>query len=159
MNERKLIREFLDKTSRMHLDDYSHGHSLPVHGESDCDIEIQDDGSITQQDLFHHFDLNNDGRVTPQEYVDHIEYHAAYPETLDKYRELSAVSRESVPCRDTYDSCSQHFMSNPDEIHSVINPIIQMTDSTCIESSLCSIIDVLRCLKEKGLIWELQRSN
>jgi len=152
MNERKLIREFLDQASRMDLDDHSQPPPFPGHDASGCDLDVQDDGSIRQQDLFHHFDLNNDGRVTPQEYVDHIEYHAAYPETLDKFREISAVSRESVPCRDTYDSCSQHFMSNPDEIHSVINPIIQMTDSTCIESSLCSIIDVLRCLKEKGLI-------
>jgi hypothetical protein len=152
MNERKLIREFLDQTNKSYLDNYSHNHTLPDHGEPDCDLNVQDDGTITQQDLFHHFDLDDDGRVTAQEYANHIDYHAAYPETLDRYRELSTVSRESVPCKDTYDSCSSHFMSNPDEMHSIINPIIQMTDSTCIESSLCSIIDVLKCLKEKGLI-------
>ena len=152
MNERKLIREFLDQTKRIHIDDYSRPPEFPGHDETGCDLDVQDDGSITQQDLFHHFDLNNDGRVTPKEYVDHIEYHAAYPETLDKFREISSVSRETVPCKDSYDSCSQHLMSNPEKMHSIIDPIVQMTNSSCAESSLCSIIDVLKCLKEKGLI-------
>jgi hypothetical protein len=177
MNERKLIREFLDQASNVclacgynpckcievcgscHCDpcecpghDVSSNYDNLQQGEAHHEIDLEQDGTISPHELFHHFDLNDDGRVTPQEYVDHIEYHAAYPETLDKYRELSSVSRQSVPCTSSYDSCSQHFMSNPDDMNSVFEPIMQMTGSSCIESSLYSIIDVLKCLKEKGLI-------
>ena len=179
MDERRLIREFLSKMEEVchacghnpcrcvelcgtcHCDPCE----CPGHSKKDCDysldsmedgqahheMKIEDDGSISPHELFHHFDLNDDGRVTPQEYVDHIEYHAKHPESLDHYKHLRNQSYQSVPCRTSYDSCSQHLLNCPEEIEICLQPLMDKTGSTCKESSLRSMIDVLQSLVKCGL--------
>ena len=185
MNERKRIREFLDRASAdvclacgynpckcieiygdCHCDpekcpahdgestgkDHDHSLESMASGEAHHEMKIEDDGSISPHELFHHFDLNDDGVVTPQEYVDHIEYHAAHPETLDHYKKLRDISVESVPCKDSYHSCSKHLMSHPEDIDSCLKPLMDLTGSTCKESTIISISDVLKALASCGLI-------
>ena len=95
MNERKLIREFLDNLSPSYIsstcagcgqspcmcgqscdcggceiclmrDKESQDYSLDSmdYGEAHHEMEIGPDGSIPPEELYHHFDLNDDGRVT-----------------------------------------------------------------------------------------------
>lgn len=185
MNERQLIREFLDQASGTcsgcgynpcrcdalcdccgceicqcnddsqgyHVGGEENDYSLDSmdHGEAHHEMELNDDGSISPHELFHHFDLNDDGVVTPQEYADHIEYHAAHPESLNKYRELSSQSRTSVPCIDSYDSCSHHLMSRPNDIDVYLKPLMDSTGSTCRESSAKALLDVLQSLINCGV--------
>jgi len=187
MNERKLIREFLDMSTNTcsgcgyspcrcdamcdccgceicqcndivedpNYQDYSLdsvNYDNLEHGEAHHSIEYSDDGTISAEELHHHFDLDDDGRVTPQEYVDHIEYHAAHPETLDHYKQLRDASVQSVPCKDSYHSCSQHLMSNPSDIELYLKPLMDATGSTCKASTVASMSDVIKALMSCGLI-------
>ena len=138
-NSRRLIRKFLDTLS----DD---------HRESSHDMEVSNDGTISPEELYQHFDLNNDGRVTPNEYVDHIEYHAAYPETLDHYKQLRGQSYEKVPCRSSYDKSSEFLLSNPQEIDVCIKPLMDKMGSDCRESSLRCMIDIIQSMIKCGII-------
>ena len=181
MNERKLIREFLDMSSgtcsgcgynpcrcsalcdccgceicqcSSEEDNFNSDYSLDSMepGEAHHEMEFDMHGNISPEELHHHFDLNDDGVVTPQEYVDHIQYHVAHPETLDHYNQLRDQSYQTVPCKDSYDMCSQHLMGTPDDINKFLKPLMDCTGSTCKESSIKAMLDVLQSLVSCGIV-------
>jgi|13_taG_2_1085334.scaffolds.fasta_scaffold00130_13 hypothetical protein len=133
LNERKITRNFLNIIS-------------------EGSLKAGSDGVVSPQELYNHFDLDNDGTVTTDEYVDHIEFHAKNPETLDCYKKREKGSLNVVPCRDSYQSCSNHFLSEPDNIQIMLEPILQSTGATCHTSVAQSLLDVLLSMKECGLI-------
>ena len=137
-------------TDESHNVDYRHDNMRD--DSSHQELEVQFDGTVTPDSLYQHFDLDSDGRVTPQEYQDHINFHCAHPQTLDHYNNLRKTSHQHVPCTNSYDSCSQFFMADPESIQTILQPLLSMTSSTCPESALSGMSDVLKCLKEKDLI-------
>jgi len=151
MNERKLIREFLDLAASEQDHDYSLDSMQPHQGHSDHDLDPDGDGHITPEDLYSHFDLNNNGQVTTQEYVDHIKFHCAHPESLEHYNKAREQSIHTVPCKASYDNCSQHLMGCPDDIDKFLKPMMDCTGSTCRESSTKALLDVLQSLINCGV--------
>tara|TARA_S200000501_G_scaffold212322_1_gene199513 strand:- start:254 stop:712 length:459 start_codon:yes stop_codon:yes gene_type:complete len=150
MNERKLIREFLDNMQQDYsLDSVQDDHES--HDHHDRELDPDGDGCVTPEDLYSHFDLNNDGKVTTQEYVDHIKFHCAHPESLEHYNKAREISIQSVPCQTSYDSCSQHLMASPDDIEKCLRPLMDCTGSTCRESSTKALLDVLQSLINCGV--------
>jgi|TARA_B100001094_G_scaffold332800_1_gene406575 hypothetical protein len=152
MNEKKIIREFLDNMQDYSLDSSQEKNyqALPA-GDSHHDLDPDGDGHVTPEDLYSHFDLNNNGQVTTQEYVDHIDFHCAHPESLDHYSKAREHSIQSVPCKNSYDSCSQHLMGTPDDIDKFLKPLMDYTGSTCRESSTKALLDVLQSLINCGV--------
>lgn len=160
MNERKIIREFLDLAASKRHDDY---HDHETHKSKDYsldgldhdhfgrDLDPNKDGHVTPEDLYSHFDLNGDGHVTTQDYVDHIQFHCAHPESLDHYKQARQQSIKTVPCTTSYDTCSQHLMSCPDDIEKYLQPLMDQTGSTCKESSTKALLDVLQSLINCGV--------
>ena len=159
MKERNLIREFLET---MHASpELGHSHekeedysldSVRPEKHSRHSIDPNRDGIVKQEDLHMHFDRDGDGVVTTDDYRDHIQFHCQYPETLDHYNKLKTKSYESVPCRTSYDSCSQHLMGNADEIDVYLAPLMDATGSTCRTSSVQGLLDVLQSLINCGML-------
>jgi hypothetical protein len=162
INERLLARQFINQIINENIsinDEYDHGTSncfkddrekTSPHDSSNP-LEVDQYGIVTKDSLYSHFDLDNDGKVTPAEYTNHINFHCQYPETLDHYNKLRQDSHQSVPCHSSYDTCSQHFMSDTESIKDILSPILQMTGVDCHESAIAGLNDVIRCLKDKGL--------
>tara|TARA_B100001287_G_C22187423_1_gene301997 strand:- start:6 stop:461 length:456 start_codon:yes stop_codon:yes gene_type:complete len=149
MNERKIIKEFLEgKTCIDDTEDYSLSH---MQGHTDHDLDPDGDGHITPEDLYSHFDLNNNGQVSTQEYVDHTMFHCKHPESLEHYNNARQQSIQNVPCKSSYDNCSQHFMGCPDDIDKFLKPMMDCTGSTCRESSTKALLDVLQSLINCGV--------
>ena len=113
--------------------------SIP--GESHHEIDPDNDGIINQEDLFKHFDLNNNGIVTTNDYVDHTQYHADNPETLDHYR-------KDVPCSNSYNSCYNHHNDDKE----ILRNCITQTGASCMQSGIQALIDVLMSIKKSGII-------
>ena len=160
LNERDLTRSFLNTLNEnMHIQhcethdtvsELEHDHH--EHGESHAPLQHGEDGIINKEELYNHFDLDNDGIVTTDEYADHIEYHAAHPESLEKYRSLRNDSCRTVPCSTSYDSCGSYCISDPESMKSMLEPILSATGATCHTSAVQSMLDVLKSLKECGVI-------
>ncbi len=159
INERLITRQFIDQVLKedFHVvqDKYVDAPVLQVQTASEdhsssSPLETDMYGVVTKDSLYDHFDLDNDHKVTIQDYVDHTKFHCAHPETLDHYNTLRQQSHQIVPCQQSYDSCSQHFMSNPDLIKDILSPMLVTTGVDCHESAVTGLIDVIRCLKEKG---------
>ena len=140
ISERSIAKQFLKNLNENYCGDNSQGNHLKTQN-----------GIVSKDELYNHFDLNNDGTVTGEDYANHIEHHCKYPESLDYYKEYQQNSHVSVPCINSYDSCSRHLMQNPDDIDVYIKPLMDVTGSTCIESSVKSLLDVLQSLINCGV--------
>ena len=115
-------------------------------------MNMGDDGVISKEALYNHFDLDQDGVVTGEEYASHIEFHAAHPETLDKYRNVSQKSLENVPCKSSYEKCGSYYMSDPESMEILLQPILDATGASCKSSAMQSILDVVGVMKECGIV-------
>ena len=49
--------------------------------------DINQDGVISPEELYEHFDLDGDGVVTMADYAAHVDFHCENPELLDQYRD------------------------------------------------------------------------
>ena len=172
MNNRKLIREFLDranldlclmcgKKSCNCLNDYCKNcHCNPCNCGPDNvdlnnvnqDLDANAGVNISPEELYTHFDLNNDGQVTTQEYVDHIQFHCEHPESLAHYNQARDTAVQTVPCVDSYDACGQHLMGSPDDIEKFLKPLMDQTGSSCRESTAKAFVDVLQSLLNSGVL-------
>jgi len=149
LDSRRMTRNFLSTLNEISLVNYDIINTKPendyksdaVSVSSHHDIDPDNDGIISQEDLFNHFDLDNNGTVTTDEYLDHIQYHSDNPETLDHYR-------EDVPCNNSYNSCYNHHDSD----NEILMNCISQTGATCIQSGIQALIDVLTSMKQKGII-------
>lgn len=110
-----------------------------VDGESFSDLDPDNDGYVTQEDLFGHFDIDNNGIVTTDEYADHITYHAENPDTLEQYRENPV----NVPCETSYNTCKDYY--NDD--NQILKNCVSDTGATCMSSGIQALIDILTALK------------
>lgn len=116
-------------------------YDYPIDGQSYEQLDPDNDGVVSQEDLYNHFDLDNDGTVTTDEYVDHVQYHADNPESLDHYR-------EDVPCQNSYNSCKSYY----DNDHEILKQCVSDSGATCMQSGIQALIDVLTSLKNNGMI-------
>ena len=142
-NERQIARKFLNEIadSKILLGSAFATDDAPIDGESHTPLDPDNDGYISQEDLFGHFDIDNDGIVSTDEYVDHIQYHADNPDTLDHYR-------EDVPCNTSYNTCRSHY----DNDNEMLRTCVTNTGATCIQSGIQALIDVLTAMKNSGII-------
>ena len=141
INERDITKNFLNEISSSRLEIGPSFISDENSGQSHSDLDPDRDGYISQEDLFGHFDLDNNGIVTTDEYVDHIQYHADNPETLYHYK-------EDVPCNDSYNLCKSHY----DNDNEMLMSCITNTGATCMQSGIQALIDVLTVMKNSGII-------
>jgi hypothetical protein len=165
MNNRKLIREFMN---RANLDlclmcgekscncmanmANNNGMDINQHGNSHHNLDPDNDGYIAPEDLYSHFDVDNNGQVTTQDYVDHIRFHCEHPESLEHYEKARETSSQNVPCVDSYDACGQHLMGSPDDIDKFLKPLMDQTGSSCRESTAKAFVDVLQSLLNCGVL-------
>ena len=164
ISERKITRQFIENLLKEHnplnlsqdLDDEDEYSSNYIQNNNDNhsvpNKPLGDrQGNISPEDLYNHFDLNSDGAVDQQDYVNHIEYHCEYPESLNHYKKLRDISYQTIPCQKSYDTCSQHLLNNTDDIDVFIKPFMDKTGSSCRESSVKSLLDVLQSLINCGV--------
>ena len=76
--ERQIARSFMDNLQRLQLnknyheeeDEHEKPHSThPEHGSSHHEMEMMNGDVIPSEELYRHFDLNDDNVVTGQEYT------------------------------------------------------------------------------------------
>ena len=68
---------------------------------SEDSADINQDGVISPEELYQHFDLDGDGVVTMADYASHVDFHCENPELLQKEREseeyISKMEQDREP--------------------------------------------------------------
>lgn len=121
-------------------------------GESDGPPMLEPDGSISPEELYHHFDVDGDGRVDMKDYAEHVDYHCEHPELLEDYLELKDYRRDDVHCHDSYSKCCDYLMVDKNVALEMVKKLMDSCGSSCPASSASALADVLELLKSKSLI-------
>ena len=74
---------------KVKLKEYGCGNKDPNMSKGPPDTD--EDGVISPEELYYHFDLDDDGTVTPDEYEEHVKWHAEHPEYFDGEEEQDAL--------------------------------------------------------------------
>lgn len=151
IDERNLTRNFLKSVLK---EDYSYNYNYDYNAGDQSNNELRYDNVsvINPEDLHSHFDEDGDGITTTDDYANHIDYHCAHPETLDKYRNLSSESLSAVPCENSYNACGSYCMSDPESMQSMLQPIMSTTGASCHTSALHALLNVVKAMKDCGLL-------
>lgn len=121
-------------------------------GRADSEPRLEPDGSISPEELYHHFDVDGDGRVDMEDYANHVDYHCEHPELLEDYLDLKDYRRDDVHCHDSYSKSCDHLMADKNIALDAIQNLMDSCGSTCPASTASALADVLELLKSKGLI-------
>ena len=113
MSNRKITKDFISKINEEAFKNYN----------------------ISKEELYDHFDENNDGQVNTDEYASHIKFHCENPETLEVYR--------SPKCKDTYNSTCTYYNNDPEYFNDLVKPVVLALDSECMQSSLLALVDCI----------------
>jgi len=124
-------------------------HGASPHGELQADPH----GVVSKEELYNHFDLDGNGIVTKKEYEDHVNWHCDNPDVLDHYQghRKSSMMNPDL-CHQSYDSASQYMLSNSSDVSRLVDDIMDSCGSTCRTSTSNALFDILRSLKDAGII-------
>lgn len=156
IDERALTRNFLKKVTEdvgsCKSDDVDNYIDPIEQGEGHGELQADEHGIVSPEELYRHFDLDGDGVVTKQEYADHVNWHCAHPEVLDACQDKRYECMHDVPCMDSYDATMEHALADVDNFMDILSPLMQQTGATCMDSTLQSLCHVLSSLKDCGMI-------
>ena len=135
--------------------DYMKDSSKPSKPEGD-DIMIDDfivsegsadengDGTISPEELYRHFDLDNDGVVTMADYAAHVDFHCENPELLQQAREsdeyFSKMEQDRQPFVDFF-SMGDMVMEQEDEEEEIIKYPVDDFNFELSDSDMMDIYD------------------
>ena len=121
-------------------------------GAAEKPPKLNKKGNISPKELHKHFDLNGDGDVDMIEYTDHIDFHSKHPELLDKWRQMKKKRSNSCPDHNSYCMVGDALLNDYDDILSSLEGVMSDCGSECHTSSAMALTDVIRMLKEIGII-------
>jgi len=122
------------------------------HGKSPHEMSPDEDGVIEPNDLYKHFDVDQDGKVSTQDYKDHIEYHSTHPKILDPFEKVALESAPNAMCPTSYEKAAGKLVADPLNAHSLIRPIMDSTGIGCPASAAKALSDVLQVAQQTGVI-------
>jgi hypothetical protein len=108
------------------------------HSDNADDINYQNnERQISRDELYSHFDNDNNNVVSKEEYVDHIEFH----KTNDPREDFTREDQRSPE----YEKCFDYSMNSEvaREIEPIIQSIMNDTDTSCYTSCCKALFDVL----------------
>ena len=156
IDERALTRNFLKKVTEdvgsCKSEDVVNSIDPIEQAEDHGELQADEHGIVSPEELYSHFDLDGDGVVTKQEYADHVNWHCAHPEVLDACQDKRYECMHDVPCMDSYDATMEHALADVDNFMDILSPLMQQTGATCMDSTLQSLCHVLSSLKDCGMI-------
>ena len=156
IDERALTRNFLKKVTEdvgsCKSGDVVNSIDPIEQAEDHGELQADEHGIVSPEELYRHFDLDGDGVVTKKEYADHVNWHCAHPEVLDACQDKRYECMHDVPCMDSYDATMEHALADVDNFMDILSPLMQQTGATCMDSTLQSLCHVLSSLKDCGMI-------
>ena len=121
-------------------------------GKSNHDKDPDKDGVIQPDDLYKHFDVDQDGVVSTKDYEDHVQYHSTHPQILEPFEKVALESAPKAMCPSSYEKAAEKLVSDPSNAHSLIRPIMDATGIGCPASAAKALSDVIQIAQESGII-------
>jgi len=121
-------------------------------GAAEKPPKLDRNGNISPAELHRHFDLDGDGDVDMYEYTEHIDFHSKHPDLLSQWRNAKNTNRKACKDYDSYCMVGDSIMDNYDDLTNFIDDIMCKSGSTCTDSTVKALTDVINILKKSGII-------
>ena len=123
-----------------------------TYGASHGPPDANGDGNLSPEELYNHFDLDQDGIVTIDDYAAHVNWHCENPEILSDFAMIKEENAEMAICPDSYKRAGDTLILEPSQAYEMIRPVMEMTDTHCPASAALALADVLKIAQEAANI-------
>jgi hypothetical protein len=110
------------------------------------------DGEWSPEELYRHFDVDQDGKVTMEDYADHIAHHAANPDLTAPFQRVKQDHIHHARCPDSYEKSGDMLIQVPGEIIDVLKPLMQKLGVGCPASLAHAMADVLDVAMDQEVV-------
>ena len=123
------------------------------YGASQTPGPVDADGSITPEELYQHFDVDQDGMVSREDYADHVAYHNENPEILEPYERRKGRAAQSARCPDSYKKAGDVLIQIPEDVVDMLKPLMQKFGVGCPASFAQAMADVMDLAMEHEVVY------
>ena len=123
---------------------------------SEAPADVDGDGIISKDELYSHFDVDDDGHVNMSDYADHIRHHIDHPELVSKFERKAGRSAMTVPCPGSYDMAAKALVGSPHEAASLLKPLMDATGASCPSSVAKALADMIEIAQALGVVGDLK---
>ena len=115
--------------------------------------EVPADGKTwTPDELYKHFDIDQDGKVSQGDYADHIAYHQRHPELLEPFERQKTMNAAAARCPDTYSRTGDVLIQIPEDVVQMLKPLMQKLGVGCPASMAQAMTDVLELAMDHDVV-------
>lgn len=97
----------------------------------------------TPDELYQHFDIDQDGLVSQNDYADHVAYHSARPDLLAPFERVKTMNAPAARCPDSYSKAGDVLIQIPEDVVQMLKPLMQKLGVGCPASMAQAMTDVL----------------
>ncbi len=109
-------------------------------------------GSFTPEELYNHFDIDQDGQVSIEDYADHVAYHNRHPDLLAAYERQKPDSLKSARCPDSYQKAGDLMIQVPEDVIEMIKPLMQQLGVGCPHSFAQALTDDVGTAMDQDIV-------
>ena len=124
------------------------------YGESPT--EEPDGGAFSPDELYQHFDLDQDGVVSSEDYADHVSYHNENPDLLAPFERRKPRAMQAARCPETYQKAGDLMIQVPRDVIDLLKPLMQKFGAGCPSSFAQAMADVMDLALEHEVVYPFQ---
>ena len=115
----------------------------PLYDDGVAPTEEPEGGAWSPDELYQHFDVDQDGEVSMGDYADHITYHEANPDILAPFNRQRPRSMQNARCPETYGKAGDLLIQVPEDVIEMLKPLMQKFSVGCPASFAQAMADVM----------------
>ena len=109
-------------------------------------------GAWSPDELYQHFDVDQDGEVSQGDYADHVAYHAANPDLLAPFERQKPRAMQNARCPDSYGKAGDLMIQIPEDIIEMLKPLMQQAGAGCPASFAQAMADVMSIAIDQDVV-------
>ena len=114
--------------------------------------EEPEGGAWSPDELYQHFDVDQDGEVSMGDYADHVSYHEANPDILAPFERQKSRAMQNARCPDSYGKAGDLMIQIPEDIIEMLKPLMQKAGAGCPASFAQAMADVLGIALDQDVV-------
>ena len=114
--------------------------------------EEPEGGAWSPDELYQHFDVDQDGSVSQEDYADHVAYHASNPDLLAPFERQKPRAMQNARCPDSYGKAGDLMVQIPEDVIEMLKPLMQQAGAGCPASFAQAMADVMSIALDQDVV-------
>ena len=115
----------------------------PLYDDEVASLEEPEGGAWSPDELYQHFDVDQDGEVSMGDYADHVSYHEENPDILAPFERQKPRAMQNARCPETYGKAGDLLIQVPEDVIEMLKPLMQKFGAGCPATFAQVMADVM----------------